>query len=707
MEQINSLTPTMVLIAGTIINHVFKEDKELTIKDIMLMLSPTIPTVLPIIISIITKLCINLYEFLKTFSDGTKLDIMMECIPALWFSSNDNIIENTSPMNLLKENSISEIEIIVDAMFMQLLVYYISKKNNDASYDIDNEIHMKIQNSDELVETQIWKNIRIPHDNLYLRIDNIEITFVDNDEEIILQSYKKKVLDVAKYKNYTRLTDFIINLETKTVIKTLADSGKKYLSSDKLKFQSNSYEYKLLNCLKKTCPKLNKELFILEFMVIDYYNSRVKGGSCIANLIQSLQEKTHNINLFGTNIYSESIIPSASYGNLWGDIPSIPCFSSELSKIKSNNEISSWEVSIKTELNKCSTGVSSEKSESLTFYINKKSESKKNINTVFKEFITKIRNIKLMHKNGEKIKVFNTKIEKKEIVSVKSNPEYINYKEKKSLLDKAENEQKTNIIMELFNTPIPEEYISEKSIKSTVTTKQINEKYKSFGTTYLRKDDITNLVNILRNFKEEGKLFEEYGLPNKLGILLYGEPGTGKTTTIHAIASYLQKNIYYVNLNTVESNEELQMVFDYVLLESINGGIIVFEDIDAMTKVVHDRNKNLNHFDDKKLTLEYFLNLLQGSLTRDGTIFIATTNHIEVLDPAFYRIGRFDIKINMKKCDHYQIQTIYNKFIHKNIDRQVLNQIEQDKYTPAEIIFHLVNYVNSDKKSSEIMKNFI
>ena len=43
------------------------------------------------------------------------------------------------------------------------------------------------------------------------------------------------------------------------------------------------------------------------------------------------------------------------------------------------------------------------------------------------------------------------------------------------------------------------------------------------------------------------ELYEELGLPNKLNVFLSGLPGTGKSSIIQVIASYLQKNIYYCN----------------------------------------------------------------------------------------------------------------------------------------------------------------
>ena len=233
---------------------------------------------------------------------------------------------------------------------------------------------------------------------------------------------------------------------------------------------------------------------------------------------------------------------------------------------------------------------------------------------------------------------------------------------------------------------------------------------------YLSKKDKTTLTSLLHIFKNNKVKFEKLGLPNKLGILLYGLPGCGKTSTVTAVATYLQKDIYYLNLNGVKTNEELSMLFDYVVKETTTSGIIVMEDIDAMTKVVHKRGveekKDLTVGElvsskDGKLTLEYFLNLLQGSLTQNGTIYIATTNHLEVLDPAFYRDGRFDVKIEMKKCDRYQINAIYHNFFKRNIPEKLLMKIEEDVWTPANIIYHIKNYMFTDYPDEEILGCFL
>lgn len=218
---------------------------------------------------------------------------------------------------------------------------------------------------------------------------------------------------------------------------------------------------------------------------------------------------------------------------------------------------------------------------------------------------------------------------------------------------------------------------------------------------------------MLDNFKNKKELLEELGVSNKLGILLYGLPGCGKTTTITAIASYLQKDIYYVNLNGVKTNEDLKMIFDHVIAGDVKSGIIVMEDIDAMCKVVHKRDhlsreltvSEVYSSEKNELTLEYFLNILQGSLTKNDTIFITTTNHIEVLDPAFVRDGRFDIKIEMMPADRYQMQNIYKVFFKRSIPEELLVKIPEYKYTPATLITHFVQFIMQVNVSDEIILN--
>ena len=109
-----------------------------------------------------------------------------------------------------------------------------------------------------------------------------------------------------------------------------------------------------------------------------------------------------------------------------------------------------------------------------------------------------------------------------------------------------------------------------------------------------------------------------------------------------------------------------------------------------------------------KLTLDFFLNYLQGSLTKDDSVFIMTTQFKADLDDALIRPMRMDCMIDFKLCDKYQISDIFKQFINRDIDQNILNCIEEDKWSPADIINIIRNYVNNSEISdNEIMKNFI
>jgi len=255
------------------------------------------------------------------------------------------------------------------------------------------------------------------------------------------------------------------------------------------------------------------------------------------------------------------------------------------------------------------------------------------------------------------------------------------YQEWEALMDRMK--EKTNVTL----PPAPPKTLTTLKKTCHIATDHVNTTFKHMENLYLRQADKQRLMNCLIQYKENKDLLQSLGIPNKLGIMLHGEPGTGKSSTIHAIASFLNKNIYYIQLNEVKTNQELRMLFDHVTKNCADGGIIVMEDIDAMTDVVHVRSTSHETGErEQTLTLEFFLNILQGSLTTDNTIFITTTNHLEKLDPAFYRDGRFDVNIEMKKADHYQIAAIYKRFFGRDIPSDLLANIPECAYTPATCI---------------------
>jgi chaperone BCS1 len=107
------------------------------------------------------------------------------------------------------------------------------------------------------------------------------------------------------------------------------------------------------------------------------------------------------------------------------------------------------------------------------------------------------------------------------------------------------------------------------------------------------------LLHILHNFAKKSGRYAIAGYPHKLGLLLHGPPGTGKTSLIKALAHHTQRSIVNVPLSRISTNQELMdVVFDQRY--SVKGEdvpirlkfkdvVYVFEDVDAASKVVHRR----------------------------------------------------------------------------------------------------------------------
>jgi len=257
----------------------------------------------------------------------------------------------------------------------------------------------------------------------------------------------------------------------------------------------------------------------------------------------------------------------------------------------------------------------------------------------------------------------------------------------------------------------PPEFIYEDKRTSAVEVQELNKSFKRFNTLYLQKQDQSRLLTCLNNFKHHKKLLQDLGYPHKLGVLLYGVPGTGKSATILAIASYLQKDLYYVDLKTIKCNSDLKKVVDHILTINLHGGVIVFEDIDANTNIVHSRDArdasgegtttSICGDSDSEFTLDFLLNILQGTLTRDDMVFVITTNYVEKLDAALIRDGRIDVKIEMKLCDNYQLQQMWKTIFKREVHPNVLSKFKTLSFTPASILSRCAQFITVNSMQDE------
>lgn len=154
------------------------------------------------------------------------------------------------------------------------------------------------------------------------------------------------------------------------------------------------------------------------------------------------------------------------------------------------------------------------------------------------------------------------------------------------------------------------------------------------------KDIRSKVKESAKDFKTSRKWHIEHGIPYRQSYLLYGPPGSGKTSFIHVLAQELNRNtVCQMQLIDKDMNDQtlitaIQRVPAY--------SIVMFEDIDA----VFDENRKLRGEADKcMLTYSGLLQAIDGVSTPEGVVFVLVTNYPERLDSALIRPGRVDVPL--------------------------------------------------------------
>lgn len=196
----------------------------------------------------------------------------------------------------------------------------------------------------------------------------------------------------------------------------------------------------------------------------------------------------------------------------------------------------------------------------------------------------------------------------------------------------------------------------------------------------------TELVTLLDKFKKETLYPPHVPIDNKLGILLYGPPGTGKTATITAIANSLGRHVLRINFAALQTREQLDTILNtldygqYVIeldeLDLIlnvlgtNAALPLKRDAVDMSSLIllseEERKQVLEGLRTKKtassLDMAYLLQKLDGLESAQNRIIVGTTNHIEKINPALLRPGRFDLKLCLGNCTIQMVSDILAHF---------------------------------------------
>lgn len=111
----------------------------------------------------------------------------------------------------------------------------------------------------------------------------------------------------------------------------------------------------------------------------------------------------------------------------------------------------------------------------------------------------------------------------------------------------------------------------------------------NFDTLAMDLETKKRIMEDLKRFVERKEYYRKVGRAWKRGYLLFGPPGTGKSSLVAAMANYLKFDIYDLELTSIRSNSELRRL----LISTANRSILVVEDIDCSIELQNRINKSM------------------------------------------------------------------------------------------------------------------
>ncbi|MBR6583377.1 MAG: ATP-dependent zinc metalloprotease FtsH [Treponema sp.] len=162
------------------------------------------------------------------------------------------------------------------------------------------------------------------------------------------------------------------------------------------------------------------------------------------------------------------------------------------------------------------------------------------------------------------------------------------------------------------------------------------------------KEELVEVVDFLKNPKK----YTDIGGKIPKGVLLVGDPGTGKTLLARAVAG--EAGVPFFSISGSDFVEMFvgvgaSRVRDLFKQAREKAPCIVFiDEIDALGK---NRANGFSSNDEREQTLNQLLVEMDGFDNEKGLIILAATNRADVLDPALLRPGRFDRQVPVEKPD--------------------------------------------------------
>lgn len=210
------------------------------------------------------------------------------------------------------------------------------------------------------------------------------------------------------------------------------------------------------------------------------------------------------------------------------------------------------------------------------------------------------------------------------------------------------------------------------------------------------KEDLVNDMQLFLSPARK-KFYSNRGIPYHRGYLIFGSPGTGKSSFAFACAGLIGGGLYSASLSQFTNERIMVSLFEQVH----SGSILLLEDVDSagLTRETMESDENaigLLGTRNQKVSLSGLLNAIDG--LNDGVILMMTSNSPESLDRALIRPGRIDRQVFLGCIISELAENMFKRLYHDDEAGEgvVTPEIEQlaknfsevipdGKITPAEV----------------------
>lgn len=173
-----------------------------------------------------------------------------------------------------------------------------------------------------------------------------------------------------------------------------------------------------------------------------------------------------------------------------------------------------------------------------------------------------------------------------------------------------------------------------------------------------------DVIGDIITFYKKPEMAKKLGVNLSSGILLTGEPGTGKTVVARAMAKELNRKVImttgsdFTTHNYGDAITKVKMLFE--LAREIAPCIVFIDEIDG----IGNRDNSRMHPEERRV-INKFLSEMSEKTRNEGIVFIGATNNPKEIDKALLRDGRFDKKVVVNKPSMEDRKEAFIKFLGK------------------------------------------